>query len=456
MMAPARWVAFEALTAIEAGADLADTLARTREQLDDDRDRALAAAIVIGTIRWRARLDYLVGQASSRPVGALDAAVREILRLSLFQLLFLTRVPASAVVDDAVSMTKRARKTSAAGFVNGVLRTISRRRSEIELPGIPDAVSSADDRAMAARALAIGASHPLWLVERWIDRFGLDATRQWLDFDNGEAPLTLRVNLRRSSREELRRLLADHGVEAEPTRFAPAGLTVTSGNPLKTSLADTGLFLIQDEASQLVPLLLGAVPGDRVLDACAAPGGKSLVLADALAGSGQLVCADLRPRRVAVLRRLLSAHDAPAAIVVHDLIRGVPFGGVFDRVLVDAPCTGLGTIRRDVDVRWRRTPEDVVSAGGRQLAMLSEAARAVRPGGRLVYATCSSEPEENQAVVSGFLDRRDDFRRVRRERLIAEGVPDSLLDPDDGSLETRPDRHGLEAFFGVALERSAA
>ena len=456
MMAPARWVAFEALTAIEAGADLADTLARTREQLDDERDRALAAAIVIGTIRWRARLDYLVGQASSRPVGAMDAAVREILRLSLFQLLFLTRVPASAVVDDAVSMTKRARKTSAAGFVNGVLRTISRRRSEIELPPIPDAVNSADDRAMAARALAIGASHPLWLVERWIDRFGLDATRRWLDFDNGEAPLTLRVNLRRQSREELRSLLADHGVETEPTRFAPAGLTVTSGNPLKTSLADTGLFLIQDEASQLVPLLLGAVPGDRVLDACAAPGGKSLVLADALAGTGQLVCADLRPRRVAVLRRLLAAHHAPAAIVVHDLVRGVPFGGVFDRVLVDAPCTGLGTIRRDVDVRWRRTPEDVVSAGGRQLAMLSEVARAVRPGGRLVYATCSSEPEENQAVVSGFLDRHDGFRRVRRERLIADGVPDSLLDLETGTLETRPDRHGLEAFFGVALERSAA
>lgn len=453
MIAPARWVAFEALTTITGGTDLAEALARTRDRLDDDRDRALAAAIVIGTIRWRARLDHVLAQASSRSTDAMDAAVLEILRLSLFQLLFLTRVPVSAVVDDAVSMARRARKSSASGFVNGVLRSISRRRSGIAMPEIPDRVDDEGDRARASHALAVGESHPAWLVQRWIERFGLEATRRWLAFDNAEAPLTLRTNLRRQSREELQLLLRAHGVETEVTRFAPAGLTVTAGNPLKTPIAETGRFLLQDEASQIVPLMLGVARGSRVLDACAAPGGKTLAIADALAGTGLLVAADLRPRRIAVLRRLLAAHDVRSPVVVHDLAAGAPFQPRFDRVLVDAPCTGLGTLRRDVDIRWRRAPDDVAAAAGRQIAILSHAATAIGRGGRIVYATCSSEPEENQAVVHEFLARHRDFRGVARERLVAEGVPAELLDRERGWLETRPDRHGLEAFFAAALER---
>jgi 16S rRNA (cytosine967-C5)-methyltransferase len=454
MIAPARWAAFEALTAVAAGADLAEALARTRDRLGDDRDRALAAAIVIGTLRWRARLDHFLADASSRSLSSLDPDVREILRLSLFQLLFLARVPASAIVDDAVSMARRARKSSAGGFVNGVLRSLSRRRGTLTLPEPPADIGTAAERDTAARALAVTESHPVWLVERWIDRLGPDVTRQWLAFDNAEAPLTLRANLRRQSVATLQALLAEHGVETVPARFAPAGLVVTAGNPLRTPLADSGRFLLQDEASQLVPLALGAGPGERVLDACAAPGGKALAIADALGDGGLLVAADLRPRRMAVLQRLLALHEAKASLVVHDLARGTPFGAVFDRVLVDAPCTGLGTLRRDVDIRWRRVPADVTSAGARQLAMLHEAARALKPGGRLVYATCSSEPEENELVVASFLAGRRDFRPVARQALLADGMPEAVLDPG-GRLVTRPDVHGLEAFFAAPLERVA-
>jgi 16S rRNA (cytosine967-C5)-methyltransferase len=454
MIAPARWAAFEALTAVAAGADLAEALARTRDRLGDDRDRALAAAIVIGTLRWRARLDHFLADASSRSLSSLDPDVREILRLSLFQLLFLARVPASAIVDDAVSMARRARKSSAGGFVNGVLRSLSRRRGTLTLPEPPADIGTAAERDTAARALAVTESHPVWLVERWIDRLGPDVTRRWLAFDNAEAPLTLRANLRRQSVATLQALLAEHGVETVPARFAPAGLVVTAGNPLRTPLADSGRFLLQDEASQLVPLALGAGPGERVLDACAAPGGKALAIADALGDGGLLVAADLRPRRMAVLQRLLALHEAKASLVVHDLARGTPFGAVFDRVLVDAPCTGLGTLRRDVDIRWRRVPADVTSAGARQLAMLHEAARALKPGGRLVYATCSSEPEENELVVASFLAGRRDFRPVARQALLAGGMPEAVLDPG-GRLVTRPDVHGLEAFFAAPLERVA-
>ena len=454
MIAPARWAAFEALTAIAAGADLAETLARTRDRLADDRDRSLAAAIVIGPLRWRARLDHLLAQASARTLSSLDLAVLEILRMSLFQLLFLARVPASAVVDDAVSMARRARKSSAGGFVNGVLRGLSRRRRTLTLPESPAEVVTAADRDGAARALAVTESHPLWLVERWLHRLGPDATRQWLAFDNVEAPLTLRANLRKQSVADLQTSLAEHGVETVPARFAPAGLIVTAGNPLKTPLADSGRFLVQDEASQLVPLALDVRPGERVLDACAAPGGKTLAIADALGDSGLLVAADLRPRRMTVLRRLLAVHDARASLVVHDLAVAAPFGAAFDRVLVDAPCTGLGTLRRDVDIRWRRVASDVARAAIRQQAMLQAAADVVRPGGRLVYATCSSEPEENALVVAAFLDSRQDFRPVDRGRLLAEGMPDAVLDPA-GRLVTRPDTHGLEAFFAAPLERLA-
>jgi len=456
MIAPARRVALDALSSVAAGADLPDVLTRTREQLSDERDRALAAAIVIGTLRWRARLDFHLQHAASRRLDKLDAVVLDVLRLSLFQLLFLERVPASAVVDDAVSLVRRGGKSSAGGFVNGVLRTIARAGDGLALPAMPASVGSPGDRALAIDALHVAGSHPRWLVKRWIDRLGLDAAARWVAFNNVEAPLTLRVNRRRATRERIAERLRELGVETTPTRLAPDGLTVTAGNPLRTSLAASGDFLIQDEASQLVPLLVGARPGARVLDACAAPGGKSLALADALAGDGLLVAADARDKRVALLRRVLDAHAAGASIVEHDLDAGVPFGPVFDRVLVDAPCTGLGTLRRDVDIRWRRDPDDIGVAAARQLRMLSEASTAVAPHGRLVYATCSSEPEENEQVVSAFLADHDGFRRVPARTLIEEGLAAALLNPETGDLVTRPDHHGLECFYGAALERAKA
>jgi 16S rRNA (cytosine967-C5)-methyltransferase len=218
-------------------------------------------------------------------------------------------------------------------------------------------------------------------------------------------------------------------------------------------MAGSGDFLIQDEASQLVPLMVGARPGHRVLDACAAPGGKSLALADAMQGMGLLVAADARDKRVALLRRVLHAHGAGASLVEHDLHAGAPFGPVFDRVLVDAPCTGLGTLRRDVDIRWRRTPDDLAVAARRQGRMLAEASAAVAPGGRLVYATCSSEPEENDQVVSAFLANHAGFRRVPAQTLIGEGLAAAVLNPDTGELVTRPDHHGLECFYAAAVVR---
>lgn len=453
MIALARRAAFDALAAIDRGTELPAALARTRAALADERDRALAAAIVTGTLRWRARLDHLAQQASKRPLSRLDAEVLQVLRLSLFQLLFLDRVPASAVVDDAVSLTKATGKTSAAGFVNAVLRTVTRSRDRLDLPTPPDLIRSDADRAAVVRALAIGGSHPQWLIERWVDRLGPDVARAWVDFNNAEPPVTLRVNRRRATRDEIAERLRAFGVESRPTPYAPDGLVAVTGHPLQTPLAESGDFLVQDEASQIVPLALGVRPGDRVLDACAAPGGKALVIADRLGVGGLLVAADLRPRRLRVLGALLARHGAASSLLRHDAAAGVPFGPVFDRVLVDAPCTGLGTLRRDVDIRWRRSEQDVIDAAARQERLIAQAAQSVRPGGRLVYATCSSEPEENEQIVERFLSQHPEFSLVPRSALVADGVPEVLIDAGSGFVVTRPDRHGLENFFAAAITR---
>ena len=263
--------------------------------------------------------------------------------------------------------------------------------------------------------------------------------------------MTLRVNTLRSSREEVAASLGAADVETEPTRHAPDGLVVTAGNPLRSSAAD-GSFFVQDEASQLVSLAVSAQPGERVLDLCASPGGKTVAMAADMRDSGLIVACDVRPRRLSLLRDTVRASGASHVQIVHLAPDGeLPFGAQFDRVLVDAPCSGLGTLRRDPDIRWRRHEEDLPALARTQLALLERAASLVRTGGRLVYATCSSEPEENEAVVDAFMVRHVEFELVD---LHADGGPQLFpLLSERGMLQTLPFAHGLEAFFAAALVR---
>ena len=449
----ARAAAFRVVRAVLRGDDLPRALAEFRDALADDRDRALVTELAAGTLRWLAALDHVVGRAADRPIARIDPDVLTVLRLGAYQLLYLDRVPPAAAVNESVRLVKQVGRTSAAGFVNAVLRRVGAAR---RAPGLPPPPDGSADRAAALGYLSVTASHPRWLVERWLDRYGLQPAAAWVRFNNTSPPLTLRANRLRTTREELAGRLAEHGVRTEPTRFARDGLAVAAGNPYRTPLAGAGLFLAQDEASQLVAELVGGRPGDRVLDACAAPGGKATAVAGAMGGRGMLVAADLRPARIRLLRGTLAGLGADVVRVVRlDLRRGVPFGPVFDRVLVDAPCSGLGVLRRDPEIRWRRAPDDLPRFAAAQLAMAGRAAGAVRPGGVLVYATCSSEPEENEDVVAAFLDAHPDFEPARpdREGAAAPGVR-GVLD-DRGRLATTPFRHGLDAFFAVVLRRRA-
>ena len=450
MIAPARAAAFETLLAVEnRRADLPHALARARTGLHDERDRSLAGEIATGTLRWQAAFDHVISGISSRAITRLDPEVRVILRLTIFQLLHLDRVPASAAVNDAVSMTRRAGKTSAAAMVNAVLRRISRERDRLPLPGRP--AGGGSDREAMLDYLSITLSHPRWLAGRWLDRYGFDKAEAWARFNNLPAPLILRANTLKIARNALSTQLRAHGVETTATRFAPDGLVVTAGNPLLTPLAGQGLFVVQEEASQLVSLMAPATAGQRILDACASPGGKTIALASLQNDSGTIVAADVRGRRIELLQRTIDTSGARSIRIVQaDAAKGPFAPSSFDGALLDVPCSGLGTVRRDPDLKWRREESELAQLSTAQRAMLREVASVIRPGGWLVYATCSSEPEENEAVVDAFVSDSG-FELARPKDL-----PDSVRPLIDtrGYLQTQPPRDGMEAFFAAAMVRT--
>ncbi|HEX2444356.1 MAG TPA: 16S rRNA (cytosine(967)-C(5))-methyltransferase RsmB [Vicinamibacterales bacterium] len=454
-MSPARWAAYQAVAAVGAGSDLATALARARTPLTDPRDRALAGEIALGVFRWLAALDYVIERLARRPAAKIEPIVLDILRVAVYQLTHLDRVPAAAVVNDAVDMARRAKRTGAAGFVNGVLRALGRRPPSLPPRPDPGRLGEPAMRAQALDYLSITLSHPRWLVERWLARTGFEAAEAWARFNNEPAPLTLRANTLRVDREELKSLLSAHDVECGDTRLATEGLIVRRGNPLLSPLTDRGLFLVQDEASQLVAEVLAVRSGERILDACASPGGKTVAIAAHAGADGLVVASDFRPRRIRLLVDTVRRTGADRVRIVRtDLRHPLPFGQAFDAVLVDAPCSGLGTIRRDPDIRWRRTEADVARLATETLTMLTHAAAVVRPGGRLVYATCSSEPEENEDVVSRFLENRPAFRQMNARTdaslLRTMGTLETVID-ESGSLRTLPHVHALEAFFAVVL-----
>jgi 16S rRNA (cytosine967-C5)-methyltransferase len=448
MIAPARSAAYEILRAVSAGrADLPAAIVRARASLDDDRDRALAAEIATGVQRWRDALDHLIVTLAKRPLHRLDPEVIEILRIGAYQLLHLTRVPASAVVDDAVKLTRRAGKGSASGFVNALLRTMSRRRTALPLPPRP---ADPADSAAALEYLSVTLSHPRWLAARWLQRLGFDRAERWAIFDNQAAPLTLRANRIRTTPAALVSELSAHEVMVHPGRFAPDALLVDEGQPLREPGVTAGGFVVQDEASQLVTLLAGPSPGPLVLDTCASPGGKATAFAAAT--SGLVVACDVRARRMSLLARTVEATGAAnVRLVQADVTRPLPFSTSFSCVVVDAPCSGLGTLRRDPDIKWRRREADLATLAAAQRQMLVNAAAAVAPGGRLVYATCSSEPEENEAVVDAFLRATPGFIPLSAAAAHP-AMPPAVVD-SRGHLRTTPDAHGLEAFFGAVFER---
>jgi 16S rRNA (cytosine967-C5)-methyltransferase len=453
-MTPARLAAARVLTRIEQGrTTLSAEIDEARAGLEAPRDRALLLELAAGTLRWRSQLDALIDHGSGRRVATLDPPVRTVLRLGTYQMTHLDRIPPHAVVHESVDVARALGAARAAGFVNAVLRRLTRTDPTAVLPPRPG-----PDAAPAAQLayLSTTLSHPEWLVARWLRRHSFEDVERWCLFNNA-APLPAVRPLRMTTDEALA-ALATAGLDARRGAFVTTAIRLPAGSlgTLPTSLRAE--FAVQDEGSQLVALAVGARPGDRVLDVCAAPGGKTLLLQRAVGAAGVVVAGDRRPARLAILRAMLGDGGTPARMLALDGTRALPFGASFDRVLLDAPCSGLGTLSRDPDLKWRRTEDELTRFAAVQRTMLACAAGAVRPGGRLVYATCSSEPDENADVVAEFLRGPRDPAAFSLEpvRLPASVARQDELIDEAGCLRTDPARHGLDAFFTAVLARRRA
>ena len=445
-MSEVRVAAARALLAVErAEGTLAAELERVRGGVTDPRDRALLVELTTGTLRWRAAIDAIVTAVSRRNLDQIDARARAVVRLGVYQLRYLERVPAHAIVNESVEAVRSLGRPRAAGFVNAVLRGTQRMGTAVPLPAKPGPRAG---RVAQTAYLTTTLSHPEWLVERWLNRYGYAATERWCTFNNASPALTVRTS---GDVEATMAAILETGVAAERPAFVSDAIRLPPGAFGKLPPELREALRVQDEGSQLVARAVGARAEDRVIDLCAAPGGKTLILAADMHQAPLLVAADHRRARVALLRATLDRAGVRAPVLALDVRRPLPFGPVFDRVLLDAPCSGLGTLRRDPDLKWSRSVEDLPRFADAQRAMLQHAAAIVRPGGELIYATCSSEPEENADRIREFLAGDAEFAAAPRAVLGAR-VDAALLNPA-GHLETRPDQHGLDAFFAAVLVR---
>jgi 16S rRNA (cytosine967-C5)-methyltransferase len=360
----------------------------------DERDQGLLRELVLGSLRWLRRLDHVIAAASRRRFDQIEEALRSPLRIAAYQLLFLDRVPPHAAVHEAVEQAHQLTHRGGASFVNGVLRTIAR---------APDLDQWPVDEPDPVRRIAIERSHPDFLVARWLERFGLGRTLDLLDANNRGKPMQLLAFRDRGGRELLAEALIDEGIEVEPASLSPLGLTVRRGNPLATAAFRRGDLYLQDEASQAAAVIPPPRPGERILDAAAAPGGKTFALL-AHEPSVRVTMADIALARALVVRANLRRLRRALPLAVADA--GVPpFARPFDRVILDLPCTGTGTLRRHPELKWRISESEIGRLTRQALRLMDGAAPLVAPGGLLVAITCSLEREENEEVVARFLER---------------------------------------------------
>ena len=438
----ARAAAARALERVATDGAFADLAldAEIAEKRLSPRDAALATELVFGTLRWQRYLDWILAPHVKRRLASLDTRVLVLLRLTAYQLAFLEHVPSFAAVDDAVTLARG--KPGVAELVNAVLRSFARRGAREREPAPPrDPID----------ALATRCSFPTWLAARWVDRYGREDAEALMRAMNERPPLTLRANTLRVSRGALAaRLAAEEGLACRETRYAPEGLVVTPGGaPGAWRAFAEGLFVVQDEASMLVARLLEPAPGATVADVCAAPGTKTTHLAQLLEDRGRVLAFDPHPARLTRVReaaaRLGMRSIEPLAGAVEDL--APTFSDACDGVLVDAPCSNLGVLRRNPDAKWRRAADDLRTSAAAQGRILAAAATMVKPGGRLVYATCSLEPEENDDVARAFLAGHP---RFRRDAPAAFPFP---LD-SDGALRCLPHRHGTDGFTAIRFRRA--
>ena len=381
------------------------------------RDRGLLRELVLGTLRWLRRLDFVIEAVSSRQLKAIDPALVSPLRLAVYQLLFLDRIPAHAAVDEAVKEARRRTHRGGAGFVNAVLRRIAR---SPELESWP--VEDADP----IRRLAIESSHPDLLVDRWMRIFGDQATRELLEANNRPKPWQILTFRSKGGRDLAASRLAGEGVQTSPSTLAPMGLVVEAGNPLNTDVFSSGSIYLQDVASQAAALVPPPTRSERVVDLAAAPGGKSFSL-QSFEDEVEVLASDRNWRRMRTLRENRDRLGLRIQLLQADALR-LPLRATFDRVVLDLPCTGTGTLRKNPELKWRISEAEIQRLGTQGLQMVRSGAELVKPGGILSVVTCSLEPEENDQVVTRFLATNGEFEVVPLRTELPAALADQVVD----------------------------
>ena len=414
----------------------------------DERDRAFIIQLVQGFFRWRLRLDWMIGQFTDFPLKRLETPILNILRLALYQIFFLDRIPESAAVNEAVKQVKSNNSPRhIVSFVNGLLRNICRNKDIISFP---------DKDLEPVAYLSVFHSYPRWLVERWIREFGKEFTEHLLSSQNNLPRLNIRTNTLLLTRDRLIEYLAKEGVTGRSTAYAPEGVILEGfkGRVTESNAFKSGLFQVQDQAAIIISHLIAPRPGDIVLDICAGLGGKSTHMAALNGGKGKILTVDINRRRLVTLihnaRRLGIENILP---VVTDASRSLSstFSIQFDKVILDAPCSGLGTISRHPDIKWNRDEGDIIRLSFMQKTIMNETAPVIKKGGRLLYVTCTISKEENEDVVKDFLVRNSNMSLENLKRHVPDWCTD-LID-DQGFFRTFPHIHHMDGFFAALFTK---
>ncbi len=417
-----------------------------KEQYLSKRDRALVNALVYGVIRRRGTLDWIIDYFSNTRLNAIDSNVLNILRLGLFQVMYLDKIPVSAAVNTSVEMAKSFTSPKVVGFVNAVLRSSAKGYKKVPFP---------DPNKNPVKALSTAKSFPEWLIKRWLDCFGLKETEALCDAVNNIPPITVRTNNLKISRDDLINKLESDVELIDYTTYSPDGIYFFKPKlPIpKIKAFKNGWFQVQDEAAQLVTYLLNPQPGETILDACAGLGGKTGHIAQMMRNKGKIVAMDKNNEKL--LRHESEMKRLGISIVqtcIHDLDK--PFDknyiAEFDRILLDAPCSGLGVLRRNPDIKWLMSKKNLIYYQEKQVRFLDTLSYLVKPSGVLVYTVCSTEPEENEEVVKVFLNKHPEF--------VIEKKPDGFpfnarsLINKNGYLKTFPHINNMDGFFSVCFK----
>jgi 16S rRNA (cytosine967-C5)-methyltransferase len=419
-ISPARVAAFNILQQVENGA-FSSVLLAVQESNLQPLDRPLCHELVLGVLRWQLFLDKIAEHFSKRRVESLDPAVRIALRLGLYQLRFLTRIPVSAAVNESVSLVRAARLSSATAFVNAVLRRAARETEYDPVARISEPLEK----------ISVQTSHPAWLIERWVRSFGTDEAEAFARANNTVPPTAFRVVANRANQSEILSRLSAAGAGLESSDIVNGAWRVSGATSLLREMSSAGEIYLQDEASQLVADAMEVKRGERVLDLCAAPGGKTTLMADRAPEAAFIVAADRSATRMATVISTIRLHEVKnIRPLILDATQQLPFSREsFDRVLVDAPCSGTGTLRANPEIRWRLAPADFQNFAEQQKRILSRACEVLKPGGRLIYSTCSVEREENEEVIESV-----DLKVLK-------------------TIRTWPQREGTDGFFISILEK---